>query len=128
LGVSDEYNLCNGTLDEVYSVCKEIERIVLIPSLMEPPADFEMMADAYGQGTNFFVRWNITTKEALVAFVFNCMGLVVPRLSVCDYVRCYFLKCIFFLIYWCPYFEKMSNYFIRKLYHATIHLVCKENP
>ncbi|KAK2144831.1 hypothetical protein LSH36_726g01021 [Paralvinella palmiformis] len=46
LGVSDEYNLCNGTLDEVYSVCKEIERIVLIPSLMEPPADFEMMANA----------------------------------------------------------------------------------
>ena len=123
LGVCDKFNLCNGTYDDVYSICKQIEREVLIPSLMNPPADFEKMVDAYIKGSNIPAHFTFMSKAALFAFVFDIMGLVLPTLSVMDHMRYYLLKCFVFLLYWCPYFEFMFNYFIKKFFKCEEHLI-----
>ena len=123
LGVSDKFNLCNGTYSDVHSLCKEIEQKVLIPSLMDPPKDFEKMSDAYIEGSNIPAHFNLMTKAALFAFVFDCMGIKPPKLSALDFMRYCFIKCFVFLMYWCPFFELLCNYLLTKFYHSAEHLI-----
>ncbi|XP_050529628.1 uncharacterized protein LOC126899117 [Daktulosphaira vitifoliae] len=43
LGIKDEFNLCNGSLEEVRSLCAEIMSEVYVPSLENPPPEFNNM-------------------------------------------------------------------------------------
>ena len=122
LGIDDRFNLCDGTYREVYSLCKEIERDLLLPALSDPPDDFHRMLEAYIEGSNLPSKRRLITKEALFAFIADGMGLVRQTLSVSDYLRYLSLKTLVFFIRWCPYFERILNRLICQTVHKQLHL------
>jgi hypothetical protein len=121
LGVDDRYNLCKGTFEEACSIVREIEQELLLPALRYPPKDFEMMSEAYVEGSNRHVKRRVMTKEAIFALVSEGMGLMMPKLTMLDYLRFLYLKTIIFLTRWCPYFERVLNIMTKKLFYDRVH-------
>ena len=120
MGVDDRYNLCNGTFEEIHSLIKAIEQDLLLPSLQSPPNDFEMMSEAYIEGTNRSKR-RFMTKEAIFALVSEGMGLFLPKMTMLDYIRYLYLKSIIFLTRWCPLFERMLNRLTKRMFYKELH-------
>ena len=120
MGVDDRYNLCDGTFDEIHSLIKEIEQDLLLPSLKSPPNEFEMMSEAYVEGTNRSKR-RFMTKEAIFALVAEGMGLYLPEMTMLDYSRYLCLKSIIFLTRWCPLFARMLNKLTKIMFYNELH-------
>lgn len=128
LGIDDRYNVCSGNYVETYAVCKEIERDVMFRGLLEPPAEFETMADAYIDGTNTLSKLKMNSKESVIAFSMDIMGHDYPslRLSWSDRMRIWWLKLVVFLIRWMPGFERFMNMVHRKTIKYFLPLVLKQ--
>src|SRR6218665_4155899 len=76
LGIKDEFNICSGNYDETYRLCKEIEYEIVYRGLLEPPAEFETVKiNAYINAVNFFSRFRLFSKESVIAFTLDHMGL-----------------------------------------------------
>ena len=123
LGIDDKYNMCSGTYQQTRAVCKEIEQKLLLPSLKNPPVEFERMANAYIEGTNMRRRVLSLTKEAVIAFCLDGMGLPTPTLGFRDTLRFWWLKLVVCLIKWCPGFESINNRIILKNAMKFVHVV-----
>ena len=126
LGIKDKYNVCSGDYKQTFTICKEIELKLLLPSLKNPPVEFERMADAYIEGTNMRRRVFRLTKEAVIAFTLDVMGHPRETLGYGDTLRVWWLKLIVFLIRWCPGFEQLNNRFILRNVSKFVHVI--DNP
>jgi hypothetical protein len=127
LGIEDKYNMCCGNYQETLTICKEIERKILLPSLRNPPPEFPRMVDAYIEGTNMRRRVLSFSPNSVVAFSLSAMGQSYPALSVKDTVRLCWLKCIAFLIRWCPLFARLNNSFILNGVNQFAYVLFKDN-
>ena len=111
LGIKDEYNICSGGYEESFTICKDIERQILLPALENPPKNFDLMADAYTHGINIPLVIKIHSKLSVLALVWDGFGYPIPfKLSVTDWIRFYFWQIYFFALYWLPGFEKLLNW------------------
>lgn len=111
LGILDEYNICSGNFHETFSICKEIENDLVLPSMKRPPKHFQNMANAFSEGFR-----SILTTECTLAFMYHTMGLAKPQLNFMDNLRLNALCVYVFCIAYLPGFEKILNKFV----HWTI--------
>ena len=109
LGISDQYNICKGNFDETYSICKQIEKDILLPALSEPPEGFQLMADAYSEGMNIPGSMRLNTTLSTMAFILDGMGIGIPKLGWSDWFRFMRFKILVWLIMWFPGFESFIN-------------------
>ncbi|ELU05540.1 hypothetical protein CAPTEDRAFT_228177 [Capitella teleta] len=123
LGIDDKYNICSGTYFETVAICKEIEQKLLLPSLKNPPLEFDRMADAYIEGTNMRRRFLTFTKESVVGFSLGAMGHCVGRLSFRDRMRVWWLKALVVFIRWCPLFSRLNNRLILRSVRQFSHVL-----
>ena len=66
-----------------YRLCKEIEYEIVYRGLLEPPAEFETVKiNAYINAVNFFSRFRLFSKESVIAFTLDHMGLSLPSLKL----------------------------------------------
>ena len=127
LGIKDKYNICGEKYEETMSICKEIEEKVLIPGLNTHVPNFSLMADAYCNGVNGFMRMPIYTKEAIIAFVLDGMGRQGLRpLSWSDWLRFWLYKIQFYCIRWLPGLATFLNQRAVRNFHTFSQLSLSE--
>ena len=102
LGIDDRYNICSGSFHDTKNIVKEIEQKLLVPALLDRPEHFDLMSNAYCDGLNQDFLFPLTTREQMLALSYEAVGLPVPRLSIADTFRFYFLKFIMFVLYCFP--------------------------
>lgn len=116
LGISDEYNVCQGNYEEIYGICKEIETKVVLSGMLNPPEMFVTMADAYCNGLNLGAGFALHSRAADIAVGLDGMGVKMPQLGFTDTLRFYLWKFMLFLCRWMPGFMSyMNNESPRKL-------------
>lgn len=122
LGIKDEYNLCSGNYNEFHRVGKEIEYEIIYRGLLEPPTEFETLADAYVNGINSYFKVKLFTKESIISFTTGSMRLPMPNLKLTwtDSLRCIFYKLVFFSIRWVPGFERLLNCLVMSLFKKIL--------
>ena len=128
LGIDDKYNICAGNYQQTYDICKQIEVEKLLPGLEKPPKNFNMMVDAYIDGTNSMSLLPLHSLEAVKAFTYDGMGLPVPQLNWADTLRVWFYKTQVFMIRWLPGYEWLTNSLLRSFYNKmgnTVDLEAK---
>lgn len=128
LGIHDDYNICRPELTDTMALVKEIEQKCLIPALLNPPKDFQKMADAYIDGTNKDAPISLNSIDALLSLIFDGLNARYPKsLGLKDTVRYYFFKILFFLVYYLHGFEKVFNYlFLNKFFVKFIWMAQEE--
>ncbi len=111
LGIADEYNICNGNYEETFTICKEIEKELLLPSMRNPPKHFDKMADAYSTGMDIPALVKLNSTKSTIAFILDGMGLDVPwpRMSWMDWLGYLRFKLLVWFIWWIPGFESFLN-------------------
>ena len=104
LGIKDKNNICNKGYDVAYRYCKDIEQMVLIPAMKNPPAEFFKMANAFFDGS----RSGITSFGSVLSLSIEQMGQKQPdyiKLSLIDRFRILFLRGFVKLLYYIPGFS-----------------------
>lgn len=113
LGIKDKYNLCSyDNYEATFKVCKEIEETSLWPALQNPPKHFDEMADAYIDGINRILPIKVHSKASALALVYDGFGNKSPlpyNMTIFDWIRFYFWKFYFFVLYYVPYAESFFN-------------------
>ena len=128
LGIKDEFNICSRNYDETYRLCKQIEYEIVYRGLLEPPAEFETLSNAYINGVNLLSRFRLFSRESVIAFALDHMGLSLPslKLSWGDKLRVQIFRLYTVLIRWTPGFERTLNFFHFIAFRKTLCLVEKE--
>ena len=79
LGIQDDYNVCVGGYRQAYTICKAIEMEIILPSLANPPKDYEPMANAFLYGVELATKRRIVYKlKPIVALAFDASGSRIP--------------------------------------------------
>ena len=74
LGIEDKYNLCNGNIDEIKSLCKSILQQKVKPSITElPPEEAVEMSRGIVNSIRLYAR--LLTYEALVKYLFEIIEI-----------------------------------------------------
>lgn len=71
LGVEDSYNICSGSYDDTYDICKQIELKVVRPAVKSPPKDFMLLSSAFITGSNNILPITIFTYDSIFAWIFR---------------------------------------------------------
>ena len=108
LGISDKNNICNDGYDKAYLICKEIQTDIVIPSLEHPPKDFPKMMNAVIDGIQLITKYRICTFEVILLWIADVYVLE-RKIGFYDYIRYYFLRCMFLFIKYCGPFRRMLN-------------------
>src|SRR6218665_1239625 len=128
LGIKDEFNICSGNYDETYRVCKEIGYEIVYRSLLKPAPKYETLSTACINGVNLIHKFQMFTRESIIAFGLRFTGLSIPSftLSWTDELRVWCFKCTIFLIRYMPGFERLTNYMVMRLYRRILSTRYKE--
>jgi hypothetical protein len=74
LGIEDKYNLCNGSVDEIKSLCELILEQKLKTSIIEsPPEEATQMSRGIVNSIRFYVR--LLTYESLTKYLFEIIKI-----------------------------------------------------
>jgi len=82
LGIHDKYNLCQGSVDEVRSMCATLMKEVYVPALKNPPAKFNSMVTALIEGIKPISP--MLDVDAVMTFLYDQCGvskIMEPRLT-----------------------------------------------
>ncbi len=110
LGMSDCYNMClSDSYMHTVGVCKEIEQQVLLPTMLKPKPQFEVIAESYCQGINLYFHLPLFTKEAMFGFVYEIMNISGPTLTWSNWIRVYLYKIFIKMLRYLPWFENKLN-------------------
>jgi len=128
LGIKDQFNICSGNYKETYRLCKEIEYEIVYRGLLKPPAEYDTLSTAYINGVNLLHKFQMFTRESIIAFGLRFTGLYIPslKLSWTDELRVWCFKCTIFLIRYMPGFERLTNYMVMRLYRRILSTRYKE--
>jgi len=74
LGIEDKYNLCNGNVDEIKSMCESILQNKLKTSIIEsPPQEAIEMSKGIVNSVRLYVR--LLTYEGLIKYLFEVIQI-----------------------------------------------------
>lgn len=123
LGIKDRFNLCSGDYDQFYKLGKAIEHRVIYRGIINPPPEFETLANSYINGMNSLVLgMKLFTKESVIAFTFKIMKLPLVNLKITwiDWLRILLLKFLAFSIRWVPGVERLMNCMTTKIFKVAV--------
>ena len=116
LGIDDKYNICIDGYERAITICHDIERQILIPSLYNPPLQFYPMADAFVRGFKFYP---LSSTKSIIATVFcfiNCKCSF--SISLTDRLRMYITRGFLAFLYYFPFFTRYFNRVIEMAFYC----------
>nr|XP_018909452.1 PREDICTED: uncharacterized protein LOC109038734 [Bemisia tabaci] len=116
LGISDEYNLCGGSIEETRELCRILLEQNFVPDLEKNPPDFVEMSTALMEGMRAVIP--AVDKYAFLGFTYFLCGLEFKQLLVTFLSRCicyYHIFCHKLLSTPCLHivFRPCFNYLVR---------------
>ena len=103
LGIKDRNNICCGGYDEVYKLCKEIEKNILLPAMKDPPTMFGPMAEAFIKGGRRLSYIGLFSLDEILMLTFDQMGEKrIRSVSIPDRLRIIFFRTFVNLLYYIP--------------------------
>lgn len=128
MGIQDEFNVAALEYDDVYSICKEVEKMAY-SGLVERPPDFEVLSNAYVKGANLVTTTKPFTREAIIQFSLGASGLESPNWLQCswlDYFHITGYRFYTFLLRSLPGFESLLNWVHMTQLQKRMYLIDKE--
>lgn len=118
LGIEDKYNLCaSAEYESTLMLVRQIEKQVLLPNMRSLTPVCQGLTDAYCQGVNLFLGFNMFTREAMYALAYDLANQAIPKLSWKDWFRYQSYKLFLRLIKrwtWLNY--KLNDYVVQNFY------------
>ena len=105
LGIEDRFNFCNGSLEDVKSLCYEVENTILIPQLASSSWDYEHMSSCAIDGIAMMVPgFSFPSMQRYIFFLLDIDAQNIDKSFILTQkIEFYFLRFLFEFVFRVPF-------------------------